>query len=123
MRYAIQTGSAVLGGLIGFCFGQLDGLLYALLAVMALDYLSGVIVAALECTLSSRVGFRGLAKKLLILAVVIVGNLVDAQIIGSGALFRNAVICFYLANEGLSILENAGKLGIPALGIRPPCGA
>lgn len=114
MTNIIKGLSATLCGLGGFLFGKLDGLLLALIAFMALDYLTGVVHAWLTNTASSKAGFIGIARKGLILAVVAVGHILDAQVLGGGAsLCRSAVIGFYLANEGLSILENAASLGLP----------
>lgn len=109
----IQTTAAVLSGIFGFLWGEFDGLLYALITFMILDYLSGVIVAIAHKELSSEVGFKGIAKKVLIMALVAVGHILDMHILGGGAVCRSAVIGFYLANEGISILENAAKLGLP----------
>lgn len=109
----IQTIAAVLSGVCGFLWGQLDGLLYALVAFMIIDYVSGVIVAVFRRELSSEVGFKGIAKKVLIMGLVAVGHILDTHILGGGAVCRSAVIGFYIANEGISILENSAKLGLP----------
>ena len=108
-----QTTAAVIAAVCGFLWGEADGLLYALIAFMAIDYISGVIVAVVRHELSSEVGFKGIAKKVLILALVAVGHILDVHVLGGGAVCRSAVIGFYLANEGISILENAGELGLP----------
>lgn len=101
-------------GVAGFLWGQLDGLLLALITFMVLDYVSGLIVGATQEKLDSSVGFIGIAKKGLMLLIVAVGHIIDVQVLGGTAsVCRSAVIGFYLANEGISILENAGKLGIP----------
>lgn len=109
----IQTIAAVLSGICGFLWGQLDGLLYALVAFMIIDYVSGVIVAVFRRELSSEVGFKGIAKKVLIMGLVAVGHILDTHILGGEAVCRSAVIGFYIANEGISILENSAKLGLP----------
>lgn len=109
----IQTSSAILAAICGFLWGKADGLLYALIAFMVLDYITGVIVAILRKTLNSEIGFTGIAKKVLILTLVAVGHILDVHVLGGGAVCRSAVIGFYLANEGISILENAGNIGIP----------
>ena len=113
MEKIIQYISAAVAGVCGFLWGELDGLLYALIASMAIDYISGVIVAVAQKELSSEVGFKGIAKKVLIMALVAVGHILDIYILGGGAVCRSMVIGFYLANEGISILENAGELGLP----------
>ena len=113
MEKIIQYISAAVAGVCGFLWGELDGLLYALIAFMAIDYISGVIVAVAQKELSSEVGFKGIAKKVLIMALVAVGHILDIYVLGGGAVCRSMVIGFYLANEGISILENAGELGLP----------
>ena len=113
MDKIISIISAAVCGVCGFLWGQADGLLYALIAFMTLDYISGVIVACVRRELSSEVGFKGIAKKVLILLLVAVGHLLDAHVLGGGAVCRSAVIGFYIANEGISILENCGAIGIP----------
>lgn len=104
---------AVMGGWLGAFIGPCDGLLYTLVAFMIADYISGVMCGISRKELSSEIGFRGIFRKLLILILVGVGNLLDVQILGGAAVLRTAVICFYLANEGLSIVENAAELGLP----------
>lgn len=113
MGKLIQTITAILTAICGFCFGQMDGLLYALITFMILDYITGCLVAIVQKELSSKVGFKGIAKKVIILALVAVGHILDVHVLGGGVVCRSAVIGFYLANEGISILENAGELGIP----------
>lgn len=105
--------SAWICAALSFCFGRLDGVLVALIALMAFDYITGVIRAGINHDLCSSVGFKGIARKVLILALVAVGNLVDVHIIGDGSLCRSLVIGFYVANEALSIIENAIGLGLP----------
>ena len=80
---------------------------------MALDYITGVMCAIVDKNLSSAVGFKGICKKVLILMLVGVANIVDVHVVGTGSALRGAVICFYLSNEGLSLLENAGHIGLP----------
>ncbi len=113
MDRILQCITAAVCGICGFLWGQLDGLLYALIAFMVLDYLTGLISAWIQKELSSAVGFTGIAKKVLILILVAVGHLLDDYVLGGGSVCRSAVIGFYLANEGISILENAGNIGLP----------
>ncbi len=113
MKNVCDTVVAVLGAMIGFLFGPIDGMFYALIAFVVLDYISGVIAAAFSKELSSSVGFRGICKKVLLLSIVALGNIIDVQIIGSGSTLRTAVIFVFLANEGISLLENGAKLGLP----------
>lgn len=100
-------------GIAGFLIGEFDGLYKALLALIIADYITGVIVAVVKKQLSSEVGAKGIAKKILMLIVVAVANVLDVQIIGGGAGLRNITIIFYAANEVISLLENTGKLGLP----------
>ena len=103
----------VLGGWLGYFLGGCDGLLIALVAVVSIDYVTGVMCAVNEKNLSSRVGFKGICRKILIFALVGVANLIDVQVIQTGSILRTAVIFFYLSNEGVSLLENAAHLGLP----------
>ena len=109
----IQMAAAMVGGWLGYFFGGLDGLMIALIIFMALDYITGLMCAVIDKKLSSAVGFRGICKKVLILMLVGVANVVDIHIVGTGSALRSAVICFYLSNEGLSLLENAAHIGLP----------
>ena len=109
----IQAACAAIGGWLGFFMGGLDGMLIALIIFMVLDYVTGIMCAVLDKTLSSRVGFRGIFKKALILIMVGIANIVDVHVVGTGSALRGAVICFYLSNEGLSLLENAAYIGLP----------
>lgn len=109
----IQMIVAVLGGYIGYFLGGWDGFLYALVAFVVIDYITGLMVAVLEKRLSSAVGFRGIFKKVLIFSLVAVGHIIDSRLIQSEGVIRTAVIFFYLSNEGISILENTAKIGLP----------
>lgn len=97
----------------GFLFGELDGMIIALIAMIVLDYITGVIAAAVEHKLSSEVGAKGIAKKILMLLIVVVANIVDVNVISEGHVLKSVTIIFYIANEGISLLENAGRLGVP----------
>ena len=109
----IQAVFTMVGGWLGYFLGGCDGLLFALVLFVAMDYITGVMCAAADRKLSSEVGFKGICRKVLIFLLVGMANVLDVQIIGSGSVFRTAVIFFYLSNEGLSLLENAGHLGLP----------
>lgn len=109
----VQCGFAAAGGFFGWFVGGLDGVLYALIVFVAVDYATGLMAAGLERKLSSSVGFRGIFKKVVIFCLVAVGHMIDAHVIGNGSVLRTAVIFFYLSNEGISILENAGRIGLP----------
>ena len=110
---AIQLVLAAIGGWLGWFLGGCDGLLYALIAFVVLDYITGIMCAVIDKKLSSEVGFRGIFKKVLIFILVGVGNIIDVQVLGQAGVLRTAVIFFYLSNEGVSLLENAGHLGLP----------
>ena len=109
----IQMAITAIGGWIGYFVGGVDGLMTALLIFMALDYVTGLMCAVAEKKLSSAVGFRGICKKVLILMLVGLANIVDLHVVGTGSALRGAVICFYVSNEGLSLLENAAHIGLP----------
>ena len=109
----VQFVFTAVGGWLGYFLGVFDGLLYALLAFVVIDYLTGVMCAISDKTLSSEVGFRGICRKVLIFLLVGVANILDVQVIGTGSVLRTAVIFFYLSNEGVSLLENASYLGLP----------
>ena len=105
--------AAAVGAAVGFLFGEVTGLFWALIAFMGMDYVTGVVIAVVGRKLSSEVGFRGLAKKFLVLVFVAVGHILDAYVLGNTAVFMTAVMLFYIANEGVSIIENAALLGLP----------
>ena len=109
----IQLIFTALGGWLGYFLGGCDGLLYALIAFVVIDYITGVMCAIINKQLSSEVGFKGIFRKVLIFLLVGIANIIDVQVIGTGAVLRTAVIFFYISNEGVSLLENAGHLGLP----------
>ena len=109
----IQIAVTALGGWLGYFLGGLDGLMIALIVLMTLDYLSGVMCAIIDRKLSSAVGFKGVCKKVFILMLVGVAHIIDLHVVGTGSALRGAVICFYMSNEGLSLLENAAHIGLP----------
>ena len=109
----IQLVFAAVGGWLGWFLGGCDGLLYALIAFVTIDYVTGVMCAIADHSLSSEVGFRGIFRKVLIFLLVGIGHILDTQVIGSGSVLRTAVIFFYISNEGVSLVENAAHLGLP----------
>jgi len=109
----IQIAITAIRGWLGWFLGGLDGFLYALVAFVVLDYITGVMLALLEKRLSSDIGARGIFKKVMIFCLVGVAHIIDSNIIGDGSVIRTAVIFFYLSNEGVSVLENASKIGLP----------
>ena len=109
----IQMAITAVGGWLGYFVGGVDGLMTALIIFMVIDYITGLMCAVADRKLSSAVGFKGICKKVLILMLVGVANIMDVHVIGTGSALRGAVVCFYLANEGLSLLENAAHIGLP----------
>ncbi len=109
----LQLGIAAVGGFIGWFVGGFDGFMYSLLAFIIIDYISGVMVAVIDRQLSSEIGFRGIFKKVLIFILVGISNIIDIYLIRNGSAIRTAVIFFYMSNEGISFLENIGKIGLP----------
>ena len=109
----IQFVFTAVGGWLGYFLGGCDGLLYALLAFVVIDYITGVMCAINDKALSSEVGFRGICRKVLIFLLVGIANILDVNVIGTGSVLRTAVIFFYISNEGVSLLENASHLGLP----------
>lgn len=103
----------LLGGVLGWLLGGFDFLAYALVMFVTIDYVTGILLAIYEKKISSYIGFKGICKKVLIITLVALGNIIDQQIIGSGSSIRTMLIMFYLSNEGISILENAAKMGVP----------
>ena len=113
---SIQVVFTAIGGWLGWFLGGCDGLLYALVAFVVIDYITGVMCAITDHTLSSSIGFKGICRKILIFLLVGIANILDVNIIGSGSVLRTAAIFFYLSNEGVSLLENAAHLGLPVPG-------
>lgn len=109
----IQLVFTGIGGWLGYFVGGCDGLIFALIAFVVIDYITGVMCAITDQKLSSAVGFKGICRKILIFLLVGIANILDVQVIGTGNILRTAVIFFYISNEGVSLLENAGHLGLP----------
>ena len=109
----IQLIFAAIGGWLGYFLGGCDGLLYALIAFVVIDYVTGIMCAISDHTLSSQVGFRGICRKVLIFMLVGIANVLDIYVLSNGSVLRTAVIFFYISNEGVSLLENAAHLGLP----------
>lgn len=108
----IRAIFATLGGWLGWYMGSIDGFLYALIGLVIVDYITGVVAAGIKHELSSEVGFVGIAKKVMVFAVVGVANVLDHHILQQGSVLRTMAIFFYVANEGMSIVENADRIGI-----------
>lgn len=109
----LQISFSALGAFFGWFLGGDDGFLYVLIACAIIDYATGVINAIISKALSSEIGFKGICKKVMIFILVGVAHLIDLFILQEGTAIRTAVIFFYLANEGISILENSAKFGLP----------
>ena len=109
----IQAAITALGGWLGYFLGGIDGLMIALLIFMTLDYITGVMCAIVDKKLSSAIGFKGICKKVMVLALVGVAYTLDTHVVGGGAALRTATIFYSISNEGLSVLENATSLGLP----------
>lgn len=110
---AIQTGLAGLGATIAAFLGGLDGLIYALIAFVIADYITGVLAAISERRVSSAIGFKGISRKIVLFALIGLAHMLDVHIIGTPGVLRTATILFYLSNEGISLVENATRLGLP----------
>lgn len=109
----VQIAIAAVGGWLGWFLGGFDGFLYALITFVVVDYITGIMVAIINRELSSEIGARGIFKKILIFILVGVAHIIDTRIIGDGSAIRTAVIFFYMSNEGISIIENASRIGLP----------
>ena len=109
----INSYCGAIWAFLGWYLGGLDDFLYALLIFMLVDYLTGILCAINEHRLSSEIGFRGLTRKVLILVLVGIANVLDIYLLKNGSAIRTATIFFYISNEGISLLENASRLGLP----------
>ena len=109
----IYTGFALLGGFLSWFLGGLDGLMTLLVVFVIVDYLTGVMKSYLARDLSSELGFHGIAKKVCMFLIVGIANVIDNELLGRSEVLRDAVVMFYLANEGLSIIENSIDIGLP----------
>lgn len=98
--------------LFGYLYGSFDGLLAGLVTFVILDYILGVAAAITEGKLSSKVGFKGIIRKVVIFVIVAVAKILGYDILGIGMILRDAIIGFYIFNEGISLLENAKRLGV-----------
>ena len=113
MKDTIHGASLAAGAVIGFCFGEINGLFKALIFMMTVDYVTGWIKAIYLKELSSAAGFKGIAKKIMILCLVSICHIIDVHVIGDKSIIMSAATMFYIGNEGISILENAVQIGIP----------
>ena len=109
----LQVIVTVLGAFVGGLIGGLDSLAYALVLFVAVDYITGIMAGIVEKKISSEVGFKGIFRKVVIFILVSIAHIIDSKILGNGSAIRTAVIFFYISNEGISILENSGRIGLP----------
>lgn len=109
----LKSISTIVLTIIGYLFGEIDGLMYALLTVIIIDYITGTICAIVNKKLCSKIGFRGILKKISILIIVSVSQIIDVSILSDSGILRSSVIAFYIINESISILENSSNIGIP----------
>ncbi|GAB2022149.1 phage holin family protein [Pseudolactococcus yaeyamensis] len=109
----IQLSLSAIGGFIGWFLGGFDGLLYTLVAFVVVDYITGILRVIADKKLSSKIGAHGITKKMMIFLLVGAAHLLDVEIIRNGNVLRDAVAFFYISNEGISLLENASKIGLP----------
>lgn len=113
MNSILKNILAAVCALCGLLFGDRDGLMIALAALMVMDYVSGVLAAIAQKKLSSEIGAKGIAKKVFMLLIVAVANIVDINVIGEGHVLKTVTVIFYIANECISLIENGGRLGVP----------
>ena len=113
IQKVIDWIAAAAGALLSFLYGDVTPLMYALIAMVALDVITGIAKGVVECNLSSRACFKGLLRKFLILVLVAVAHVIDAYVTNTYPVLQSAVMMFFVANEAISITENAAALGLP----------
>ncbi|MCQ1528834.1 phage holin family protein [Lutispora saccharofermentans] len=109
----LQAICTFIGAFIGRYIGGFDGIIYTLLVFIVVDYITGVLVAIIQQKLSSEIGYKGISKKVLIFMLIGIGHAIDSYVTGQQGAIRTAIAFFYLANEGISIIENYTKIGLP----------
>jgi toxin secretion/phage lysis holin len=110
----IQAAVIAAGAFIGTFIGGIDGFMYTLIAVIIIDYITGVIRSIIERKLCSNIGARGIAKKVVLFLVVGLAHLVDVHLIQDSInALRTAVVFFYISNESISVLGNVEAIGLP----------
>ena len=103
----------ILGAIFGFLFGDTKGCIIALVVLICLDFISGVLTGFVEKNLSSQVAWKGIVRKLYELLIVIAAHMVDKYVIETGDVILTAVCFLFISTEGISLLENAARLGVP----------
>lgn len=116
LRYVLDCLIATGASLFAFLYGDITPLFWAVLAFMILDYITGLVAAWINKEISSEIGFKGLAKKFLILVFIALAHILDVNVLGTYPVLQSAIMMFFIANEGISIIENAAKLGLPIPG-------
>ncbi|WP_458412148.1 holin family protein [Schinkia sp. CFF1] len=111
----IKLFIAIGASIVSYLFGSFDSLLLIFTVLVVIDYVTGLLAAGIEGNLSSRIGFKGIAKKIMIFALIAIAHFID-ELVGNSHLIRDATVFFYMANEILSTIENAGRIGIPIPG-------
>lgn len=109
MQYKITL--AVICGYLSFALGGCDALLKTLVYLTVADYITGVLVAIYKREISSKIGYKGICRKVMMFFIIALSNFVDDAV--GAEIVRNITIVFYISNEGISILENADKMGVP----------
>lgn len=112
MEILAKWSAAGAGAIIGYLFGGWSIMLQVLLGLSVLDYVTGLLAAGIEGKLNSKVGYRGAAKKIMMLVIVAAAHFAD-RLIGGSSMIMNAAIFFYAGNEILSLVENVGRSGVP----------
>jgi toxin secretion/phage lysis holin len=113
MKDFLQAFLSILFSVAAFLFGSWSGLLIALIVFIVADYISGIAAAVAQKKISSAIGAKGIAKKIIMLLIVALGHILDLYVVKTGDMVRDLATLFYIANEGISILENCGILGLP----------
>lgn len=111
MKHTVLNGCSIVLTALSYLLGGFDSALKCLIIVIIIDYLTGIICAIYNNTLNSKTGLKGILKKFCYLLIVTVAVVID-EITGETGIIRNLVIFFFVANDGISILENVGKMGI-----------
>ena len=109
----LKSASAIAGAVTGYFFGAFDGFFYAMITFVVVDYITGILCAIVKKQLSSEIGFKGISKKVCIFILIGVAYIIDTNLLHESGVLRTTVIFFYIANEGISIIENAALLGLP----------
>lgn len=109
----VLEGAGVSGAFFAWFMGNFDGVFKLLIAMAIIDQITGLLKASVKGTWSSDAGFHGIAKKVLMFLLVGIANIIDHELLGHSEVLRDAVCLFYVANEGISIMENAIELGAP----------